>query len=232
MALNLEKEVQENPNKEWKMDRLIVHYYTDPLCCWSWAFEKTWQQFVTDFRDRIAVQYILCGMIPDWKTYNDPMNNVSRPLQMAPVWMHAAQVSHTPIDYAIWHEDPPASSYPACIAVKCAALQSPAMEQQYLYKVREAVMVRKMNIAREEVLLSLAHELAIGENDFDAGKFADDLRQGNGKAAFRQDLQTAAFHKIGRYPTLTMTPPRGNAIIMVGYRPYSVLQEAVSQFNL
>lgn len=232
MVQHQEKEIQENPSKEWNTDRLIVHYYTDPLCCWSWAFEKTWQQFQDEFGDKISVQYILCGMIPDWKTYNDPMNNVSRPLQMGPVWMHASQVSHTPIEYAIWHEDPPASSYPSCIAVKCAALQSPAIERQYLYKVREAVMVRKMNIARDEVLRALAHELAETNTDFNVLKFENDLKQGSGKAAFRSDLQNAAFHKIGRYPTLTMTPPKGDAIIMVGYRPYGALLEAVSRFSL
>ena len=232
MALQQEKVNPENPGKEWNTDRLVVHYYTDPLCCWSWAFEKTWQQFLDEFHDRISVQYILCGMIPDWNTYNDPMNSVSRPLQMAPVWMHASQVSYTPIDYTIWHDDPPASSYPACIAVKCAALQSAETEQRYLYKVREAVMVRKMNIAREEVLLALANELADARDDFDAVKFADDLKRGNGKAAFRSDLQKAAFHKIGRYPTLTMTPAAGDAIMIVGFRPYSALLQAVSRFNL
>lgn len=231
MAVNQQKEVQEKTSRVCNTDRLIVHYYTDPLCCWSWAFEKTWQQFLDEWHDRISVQYILCGMIPDWKTYNDPMNNVSRPLQMGPVWMHASQVSQTPIEYAIWHEDPPASSYPSCLAVKCAALQSAAIEQQYLYKVREAVMVRKMNIARDEVLLTLAQELAGTDRNFDVQKFDNDLRQGHGKSAFRADLQKAAFHKIGRYPTLTITPPEGEAIIMVGYRPYSALLEAVSRFT-
>ena len=185
MVQHQEKEIQENPSKEWNTDRLIVHYYTDPLCCWSWAFEKTWQQFQDEFGDKISVQYILCGMIPDWKTYNDPMNNVS-----------------------------------------------PAIERQYLYKVREAVMVRKMNIARDEVLRALAHELAETNTDFNVLKFENDLKQGSGKAAFRSDLQNAAFHKIGRYPTLTMTPPKGDAIIMVGYRPYGALREAVSRFSL
>ena len=232
MVPHQEKESQENPSKEWNTDRLIVHYYTDPLCCWSWAFEKTWQQFQEAFGDKISVQYILCGMIPDWNTYNDPMNSVSRPLQMGPVWMHASQVSHTPIEYSIWHEDPPASYYPSCIAVKCAALQSADIERQYLYKVREAVMVRKMNIARDEVLRALAHELAENNANFNVLKFENDLKQGSGKAAFRSDLQNAAFHKIGRYPTLTMTPPKGDAIIMVGYRPYGALLEAVSRFSL
>jgi predicted DsbA family dithiol-disulfide isomerase len=231
-ALNQEREIQKNPSNAGQSDRLVVHYYTDPLCCWSWAFEKTWLRFQDEFREKISVEYILCGMIPDWKTYNDPMNSVTRPLQMAPVWMHASQVSHTPIDYSIWHDDPPASSYPSCIAIKCAALQSAEVEQQYLYKVREAVMTRKMNVAHEAVLLTIAHELAEVDKDFDVVKFTSDLQQGNGKAAFRADLQKAAFHKIGRYPTLTMTPPDGKAIIMVGYRPYNVLLEAVSSFNL
>jgi putative protein-disulfide isomerase len=225
---------QKNPSRAMhNTDRLIVHYYTDPLCCWSWAFEKQWSRFLEEYSSKIDVRYIMCGMLPDWKTYNDPINSVSRPLQMGPVWMHASQVSGTEMNYSIWHKDPPASSYPSCIAVKCAALQSAKAERLYLFKVREAVMVREMNIAKEEVLLTLARELATEEPDqFDAIQFELDLKAGKGKNAFREDLKQASFHKIGRYPTLTMADPQGKAIMMVGYRPYNVLMEAVGQFDL
>src|SRR5690242_21305745 len=31
-------------------DLLEVIYYTDPLCCWSWAFEPQWRRFLYEDR--------------------------------------------------------------------------------------------------------------------------------------------------------------------------------------
>jgi predicted DsbA family dithiol-disulfide isomerase len=70
--------------------------------------------------------------------------------------MHARHFSGVYIDDRIWITDPPASSFPACIAVKSAELQGAACGSQYLALARRAVMVDNKNIARLEVLLELA----------------------------------------------------------------------------
>ena len=59
----------------------------------------------------------------------------------------------------IWVEDPPASSYPACIAVRAAELQSLEAGDLYLRRVREALMAQGRNVARRQVLLAVAAEL-------------------------------------------------------------------------
>lgn len=112
-----------------KADLLEITYYTDPLCCWSWAFEPQWRRFLYEFRGKIRYRYCMGGLLPQWNNYNDAINSVTRPIQRGPVWMHAKQMSGMPIDQNIWMRDPPSSSYPACIAVKCAALQSPYAEE-------------------------------------------------------------------------------------------------------
>lgn len=211
-------------------DPLTITYYTDPLCCWSWAFEKHWKAFRQEFGHTFHWTYVMGGMIPDWKTFTDPLNSVSKPMQMGPVWMHASQVTREFIDYAIWHEDPPASSYPACIAVKCAALQSPEASDLLLQKLREAVMTRKQNISKNEVLMALARDLANEQpRVFDVNQFRADLQTGAGRQLFKSDLQQAAYHKIGRFPTLTFTNSKGNGIMIVGYRPYDELIKAYRQ---
>ena len=60
-----------------------------------------------------------------------------------------------PIDDRIWVEDPPTSSYPACIAIKAAELQSAEAADLYLGWLRHAVMTQRRNIARREVLLEV-----------------------------------------------------------------------------
>lgn len=166
----------------------------------------------------------MCGMIPDWKTYNDPLNSVSNAIQMGPVWMHASQVTHTKMNYSIWHEDPPASSYPSCIAVKTAALQSAETGHEFLFQVRKALMEDGKNIAKTSVLLEVAESMDPHVIDF--SQFKLDLEGGKGLESFKVDVQKAKFHNIGRYPTLTLQSKEGKGIIIVGYRPYEVLLKA------
>lgn len=105
-------------NHQNKADRVEITFYTDPLCCWSWAFEPQWRKLQYQFRDEIVFRYIMTGMLPSWKNYSDPFYSVSRPQQMGPVWLEASSSSGMIINSKIWVNDPPASSYPACIAVK------------------------------------------------------------------------------------------------------------------
>jgi predicted DsbA family dithiol-disulfide isomerase len=226
---------QKNPekNNQHTPDRLVLTYYTDPLCCWCWGFETTWQKLLAEYGHRFDVRYVMSGMIRDWKHYSDPYNAVSNPSQMGPVWLQVARTTHTELQPDIWHTDPPESSYPSCIAVKTAALQSRFAEEKYLFKVRQAVMTRGMNIARASVLIALAEELKDEDPAFDIDKFRTDLRSGAGVAAFRKDLEQTALHKIGRFPTLTCTEKKsGTGIMMVGYRAFEPLIAALKQAGL
>lgn len=226
-----EKESPQKRNSEVEQkDRVVVTYYTDPLCCWSWAFEAPWKQFLEAYGHRVDCRYVMCGMITDWKTFSDPVNSVSAPLQMGPLWMHAAAVTHTTMDYGIWHTDPPASSYPACIAVKKAFLQSVRAGELYLHGVRKAVMNERRNIARPEVLVAVAKELATEHPGvfslFNFKKLASDVAA---REAFRADLQKAAFHKIGRFPTVTFLTGNGRGLAITGYRPFERLKECMEE---
>lgn len=208
----------------------MVTYYTDPLCCWSWALEPHWNRLKSDYQQLIKWRYVMGGMIQDWTTYNDPMNAISRPIQFGPIWMHASQVSGTPIDYSIWHKDPPASSFPSCIAVKCASLQSPRAAELLLHDLRKAVMVEGRNISREPVIMEAAEALnKRSPNIFDYDKFICSWKDGSGIEAFSGDLRQTRFLKIGRYPTITFTAGGPTGVMITGYRPYLILEESLKK---
>jgi putative protein-disulfide isomerase len=213
-----------NQNNNLPVGQVKINFYTDPLDCWSYAFEKHWEELLHRYNDEIEYRYVLCGMIPDWKTYSDPMNSVSKPIQMGPVWMHASEVTHVKMKYSLWHEDPPSSSYPACIAVKTAGLQSDRAEKLFLNAVRSACMNDGLNIAKQSVLISLAENLK--DDHFDPTRFKEDWSKQKGLEPFRADLQKARFHSIGRFPTLTLQNRKNEGIIIVGYRPFEVLEQA------
>lgn len=213
-----------------KADQVEIIYYTDPLCCWSWAMEPQWRKLQYEYAGKISWQYIMGGLLPNWKSFNDEVNSINRPIQMGPVWMQASHMSGMPIPDRIWMLDPPASSYPACIAVKCAQLQSARAGERYLRLVREAIMIHQRNISKENVLIDIAEALATDPfYRFDVVKFKEDMKNDNGLEAFRSDLQQVQTRNINRFPTFIFRPTNTQALIMTGFRPYTALVDALKQ---
>jgi putative protein-disulfide isomerase len=221
----------EQTTQQQSADRISIVYYTDPLCCWSWAFEPQWRRLRYEYAGNIDWQYRLGGLLPDWRHFHDPFFSVSRPQQMGPVWMEARLQSGQPMNDRIWVDDPPSSSYPACIAVKCAQAQSDAAGEKYLRRLREALMLDGKNIARQDILFQLAEELSKEEPDFHLPSFEEAYQNGTGRAAFQQDLEASRFQGISRFPCLTLQYPGKEGLMIVGYRPYPVLLDALRQLN-
>src|SRR5215203_5516 len=145
-----------------KADNLIeITIFTDPLCCWSWAFEAQLQQLKSILSGQAIWNYRMVGLLPSWSNFHDPVNAVSRPAQMGPVWMHAGQMAGQPICHQVWITDPPASSYPACIAVKCAQLQFELAGESMLNLLRQACMTHGKNIAKQNILFEAANKLSV-----------------------------------------------------------------------
>jgi predicted DsbA family dithiol-disulfide isomerase len=219
------KKPQEKPSFDVQVEGQIkVTYYTDPLCCWSWAFEQHWRMLLQNYGALITYEYVMGGMLSRWDNYNDPLNSVSKPIQMGPVWMHASEVTHVKMKYSIWAIDPPYSSYPPSIAFKTVALQSKEAADEYLLIIRKALMERGVNISKSENLLILAKDIQTPE--FDSVIFESDWKAGKGNEPFRLDLQKTKFHGIGRFPTLTFQNTHGEGIVITGYRPYEALNDA------
>ena len=205
-------------------------YYTDPLCSWSWAFEPQLRRLRFALGGRLAWRTRMGGLLPDWSAFEDPLNGVSRPLQMGPLWYEVRHRSGQPVDDRLWLEDPPASSFPACLAVKAAGLQSDAAADRLLRRLREAALTERRNVARRDVLLALAEEVAVAHPAvLDAGRLAADLDGEAARTAFRADLQEARYLGITRFPALTLrrAGEDGRALLLVGWRPYDALLRAV-----
>ena len=213
---------------------LDVTYYTDPLCSWSWAFEPVWLRLRYELGNQVAWRYRMGGMIADWQHYADPLNDVSAASHLGPQWLEVSRVSGMPIEPWVWHDDPPTSSYPACLAVKAAALQGAAAGERYLRRAREAVMLEGRNIARRAVLIDLAREIAAPGNEtvradaFDVAAFERALAGDEALDAFREDLRETRYRDIARFPTLIVRGLDGRGAVLVGYRPYDALWETVS----
>lgn len=206
--------------------QVFVEYYTDPLCSWSWAFEPQWRRLRYECAEHISWRYRMGGLLANWQSYDDPFNDIHTPAQMGPQWFQVRKMSGMPLDERLWQIDAPASSYPACIAVKAAECQGQAVVESYLRRLREAAMLECRNIARQDVLLEVAQETAI-DSPLDLDRFRADLVASETVEAFRQDLRDAAYYNIGRFPTLILRRNDGRGLVLVGYRPYDALWDAL-----
>lgn len=186
------------------------------------------QQFKSEWEGIVNIRYCMGGLLPAWKQFSDGVNSVSRPAQMGPVWMQAAELSGMPIAHRIWVDDPPASSYPACIAVKSALLQSPGLGELYFTKVQEAIMLQGLNIARYEVLWQVAEQVAGLKEEFDINRFKQDMENGHGLNEFRKDVQEVKYRSINRFPTLLVRRMNQSSLLIAGYKTADVLRSIIS----
>lgn len=190
---------------------------TDPLCCWSYAFGPELSKIKNGipgagFRLRMG------GLLPGWKNFYDEVNSVTRPVQMGPVWMHAGQMANLPIKHTLWMTDPPASSYPACIAVKAAGLQKKEFDFALLELLRQTCMGEGKNIAKQDVINEAAKKLAEMEPEFDVKRFEHDQQNDTALNEFRKDLEFVKMYNINRFPSLIIKAEGKRSILVSGYR--------------
>ena len=182
-----------------------------------------WDRLKAESGSALTVRYRMGGLLPSWKHFEDAAHSINRPVQMGPEWMHAAHLSGVTINSQIWITDPPASSYPACIAVKAVQLQSERYAETFLHLLRKAVMVDGKNIAKTGIIQDTAWQLHDDYRDFDLFKFRDDLMGDSGKEAFRKDLQDVKYLGITRFPTLVIKRKEGATVMLTGYQTYESL---------
>lgn len=212
------------------MDKVAIVCYTDPICCWSWGLHPHLQRLLDEYPGQIQIDYRMGGLIPDWTEFSDPLNSIYKPTQMGPMWMQASHLTGRKIDDLIWIEDPPSSSFPACIAVKTAQLQSREAGVHMLLTLSKAVMESRKNIAKTEVIAELAEGLAHARPAFfDMERFKKEYNGDQSRESFRHDLKIVKLHKFGRFPTLTISKDNEEGIMITGYRPYEALLAAIKQ---
>jgi predicted DsbA family dithiol-disulfide isomerase len=153
----------------------VVHvtYFTDPACPWSWAAEPALRRMEAEFGDEARITYVMGGLAREFR----------RPHETALHVLDASAASGMPVDPRLWLDAPPASSYPACQAVKAAAEQGPQTAYRYLRTLREGIMFERRKLDHADALIDAA-----GRAGIDRARFELDLRSHAITEAFGADL--------------------------------------------
>ena len=132
--------------------------FTDPLCPWAWAAEPALRRTLA--RYDVRVRRVMVGFAREI--------DAARAQRLAVSVLNAAAESGQPVDARLWLRDAPASSHPACIAVKAVAEQGDP--GRYMRRVQEAVFAEGRRMDRAEALLDAAREC--GDLDLDRLRIA------------------------------------------------------------
>jgi putative protein-disulfide isomerase len=205
------------------MPRVQVTEFTDPYCVWCWGAEPVRRRLEEVYRDQIGFEYVMGGLVEDFEQYSDPVREGETEGDVAAHWQSAAQRHGMPVDVSLWRDDPPASSYPACVAYEAATMQDPGLADAFLRRMREAGLARGANLEREAVLADLASEVGL-----DAEQFRADLDGDEARAAFEADRQTARKRGATSFPTFRVETD-GESELLRGYKPFESFQKLFAQ---
>jgi len=98
-------------------------------------------------------------------------------------WLDVGAETDMPVDARLWSQNPIASTYPACQAVKAAAEQGADAAQRYLRRLREGLMTERKKLDHAEALIGEA-----GAAGLDVERFRIDLGSNAITEAFAADL--------------------------------------------
>ena len=152
-----------------------VRFYTDPACPWSWAAEPAIRRMMWEFEGELEFVWVMGGLTRSYERANL--------LDVVSQWLVDAAEGGMPCDPRIWTENPLASTYPACQAVKAAAEQGPQASYRYLRTLREGIMFERRKLDHADALIDAA-----GRSGIDRSRFEVDLRSHAITEAFGTDL--------------------------------------------
>lgn len=195
-----------------------IVYYTDPICSSCWGIEPQLRKLKLEYGEYIDIDYKMGGLLPDW-SYNS--GGISKPSDVAHHWDEASLHYEMPIDGNVWLEDPLDSSYPSCIAVKAAQIQSKDKAVKFMRILREKLYLEKKNIAKWENIAEAAQLTGL-----DVNKLKTDY-EGPAKILFQEDLNYAKTLGVRGFPTLFFADGNKNQLTVYGSKPYVSYENAL-----
>ena len=195
-----------------------IIYYTDPICSSCWGIEPQLRKLKLEYSGYFEIEYKMGGLLPDW-SYNS--GGISKPSDVAHHWDEASQHYQMPIDGNVWLEDPLNSSYPSCIAMKAAQIQSKEKAVIFMRILREKLYLEKKNIAKWE---NIAEAAKIA--NLDIARLKSDF-EGDAKKLFQEDLNLARILGVRGFPTLFFADENNNQLTVYGSKPYAHYENAL-----
>ncbi len=194
-----------------------VTYYEDPACIWCWAFEPVATRLAFEFRQTIKLRHVMGGL------RDQPPVDVDFTVRQ---WQKASEISGMPFDTRTWQSHVNQTTFPACRAVKGAALVSPARAARLARRLSEAYFTERIPIDNLDTILQLAAEVG-----FNPDVLKENIASGRAEEFFTRDRLEASRHGFGFPTTIFSTIKTESAVLLQGTVDYAVILAALKSLN-
>jgi len=152
-----------------------LYYIHDPMCSWCWGFKPCWETLKYQLPDNIQLHYLLGGLAQET---SQPM---PLPMQKSiqETW-HIIQreIPDIQFNFDFWKKNTPRrSTYPACRAVIATRTLNSEKHLDMIYAIQQAYYLNALNPSDTDVLLSLAVNLNLEEQDFLSLLHSDEIQE-------------------------------------------------------
>ncbi len=205
--------------------------FSDPFCSWCWAMEPVLYRAREVYRDQVRIQPVMGGLVEDMAAFTDPLNGISSTADVAPHWEEVGRRTGQPIDGSFMRENQDAhwGTWPACIAVKAAALQGDTLGESFLRRLRRAAQAEGRNASDPKVYEAVAQDTS----GLDLAAFTQAIADGTAQHAFMADRQLGAQVGIRSFPTFLFmsADPEDTSrpILLAGARDFATFQDVLSR---
>ncbi len=214
------------------MNKITIYQFTDPICVWCWGNEPVIRALDYLYGDKIAIEYIMGGLIEDITTLYDlsgPKNAIIDRANeiIANNWLAASARHGMPVnvEYMSLFSERYPSSFPQNIAYEAAKRINPTAAKQFLRRIREATFTEQRRTSQMDVLVELACECG-----FDAAQFVDEYTTGSAPGDFMQERMRCRRNGITGFPSYLIKNGT-TKIILGGYQNLSTLHTIIGRLS-
>jgi predicted DsbA family dithiol-disulfide isomerase len=209
--------------------RLSFEYWSDPLCIWAFVAQPKLERILAELGDKLEVEHHVVpvfGSIP-WRLKEGSWASAGIEGRVQATRSIAAQHGRSDVSGECWVRDCPVSSWSAGVAVEAVLLleregRAPrGAGAAYHHLLRERFFVCAENVARRDVQLSIAEELALPRSALEAH-----LDDGSAIAALWEDIRRKEQLCIQGSPTFVFD---GGRAMLYGNFSYGVLRATVDE---
>lgn len=214
------------------MNKIKIYQFTDPVCVWCWGNEPMVRALDYLYGDKIAIEYVMGGLIEDITTLYDLSGPKSTIIEraneiIANNWIAASTRHGMPVNtehMSLFSERYP-SSFPQNIAYEAAKRINPSLAKKFLRRIREATFIEQRRTSQMDVLVELA-----AETGFDAAQFVDEYTTGSAPGDFMQERMKCRRNGITGFPSY-LIKNGSTKIILGGYQNLSTLHTVIGRLS-
>lgn len=214
------------------MSKITIYQFTDPTCIWCWGNEPVMRAIDYLYGDKVAIEFIMGGLVEDVTTLYDFEGSPSFVIERAnarisEMWHSAAARHGMPVskEHMSLYTPRYTSSFPQNIAYEAAKRIDKVKAKSFLRRIREATFTENKRTSQIDVLIDLATESGL-----DAAQFIDQYTYGCAQADFMQDRMKCRRNGITGFPSYLVKEGSTN-IILGGYQNLATFQTVISRLS-